>query len=62
MSGCRPEATFTIGESGKVRLDLTAATWDAREIDLRLRTNTGKIEVIIPKGRDVTARTIAVFE
>jgi hypothetical protein len=36
--------------TGKVRLDLSAATWDAREIDLRLRTNTGKIEVIIPKG------------
>ena len=36
--------------TGKVLLDLTAATWDAREIDLRLRTNTGKIEVVIPKG------------
>jgi hypothetical protein len=36
--------------TGKVRLDLTAATWDAREIDLHLKTNTGKIEVIIPKG------------
>jgi hypothetical protein len=36
--------------TGKVRLDLTAATWDAREIDLRLKTNTGTIEVIIPKG------------
>ncbi len=42
--------TEVTGKTGKVVLDLTGATWDAREIDLRLQTLTGKIEVIVPKG------------
>jgi hypothetical protein len=36
--------------TAKVLLDLTEATWDARDVQLRLETNTGKIVVIIPKG------------
>jgi hypothetical protein len=42
--------TEVVASTGKVYLDLTRATWDAREIDLRLRVATGKIEVIVPKG------------
>ena len=42
--------TEVIASTGKVCLDLTSATWDAREIDLRLRVRTGKIDVIVPKG------------
>ena len=42
--------TEVTASTGKVWLDLTSATWDARQIDLRLRVKTGKIEVIIPKG------------
>jgi hypothetical protein len=36
--------------TGNVRLDLTTVSWDAREIDLVLRTSTGKITVIVPEG------------
>jgi hypothetical protein len=42
--------TEVTGKTGKVLLDLTGATWDATDIDLRLQTLTGKIEVIVPKG------------
>ena len=42
--------TEVTASTGKVWLDLTSATWDAREIDLCLRVATGKIEVIVPKG------------
>jgi hypothetical protein len=42
--------TEVSASTGKVWLDLTSATWDAREIDLRVRVVTGKIEVIVPKG------------
>jgi hypothetical protein len=42
--------TEVSASTGKVWLDLTGATWDARQIDLRLRVATGKIEVIVPKG------------
>jgi hypothetical protein len=43
------ETTVT-SSTGRVRLDLTTASWDAREIDLVLRTSTGKITVIVPQG------------
>jgi Domain of unknown function (DUF1707) len=42
--------TEIVASTGKVWLDLTAASWDAREIDLRLRVVTGKIQVTVPKG------------
>jgi hypothetical protein len=43
------ETTVT-SSTGRVRLDLTAASWDAQVIDLVLRTTTGKITVIVPRG------------
>jgi Domain of unknown function (DUF1707) len=42
--------TEIAASTGKVWLDLAAASWDAREIDLRLRVATGKIQVTVPKG------------
>jgi len=38
----------TVG--GSCLVDLTAATWDAHDIDLELRTSTGTIEVLVPEG------------
>ena len=35
---------------GTAWLDLTAASWDANEINLRLETRAGAIEVIVPEG------------
>jgi hypothetical protein len=35
---------------GTAWLDLTAASWDANQINLRLETRAGAIEVIIPEG------------
>jgi hypothetical protein len=35
---------------GTAWLDLTAASWDANEINLRLETRAGAIEVVIPEG------------
>ena len=43
------ETTVT-SSTGRVRLDLTTASWDAREIDLVLRTSTGKFTVVVPEG------------
>jgi hypothetical protein len=42
--------TEIVASTGKVWLDLTGASWDAREIDLRLRVATGRIQVTVPKG------------
>jgi len=43
-------ADTTIGSGfGAARLDLTAASWDADQINLRLET-WGSIEVLVPKG------------
>jgi len=42
--------TSIVATTGSVYLDLTAASWDAREIDLRLKTKTGTIDVIVPRG------------
>lgn len=39
--------------TGRCRLDLTQATWDTREVDLRLESSTGEIEVIVPEGVSV---------
>lgn len=36
--------------TGKCGVDLTQASWDAREINLSLETATGRIEVVIPEG------------
>lgn len=36
--------------SGRCRLDLTQASWDASEIDLEIQTVMGTIEVIVPDG------------
>jgi hypothetical protein len=50
--------------SGVARLDLTAASWDARQIDLRLET-WGTIEVLVPEGATVVraggSRPVALF-
>ena len=43
------ETTVT-SSTGRVRLDLTTASWDAREIDLVLRTSTEKFTVVVPEG------------
>ena len=42
--------TSVIASVGSVRLDLSSATWDAREINLRLEATTGSIDVIVPRG------------
>ncbi len=42
--------TTVTSSTGRVRLDLTTASWDAREIDLVLRTSTGKFTVVVPEG------------
>ena len=42
--------TEAIAFDGKVCLDLTSATWDAREIDLRLRVRDGEDRRHRPKG------------
>lgn len=39
--------------TGKVRLDLTEATWDARDVRLHLQSGTGNMEVIVPPGVSV---------
>ena len=36
--------------TAKVRLDLTEATWDARDVQLHLQSGTGNMEVIVPRG------------
>jgi hypothetical protein len=38
----------TVG--GSCLVDLSAVTWDAHEIDLTLRTCSGVIEVLVPRG------------
>lgn len=43
--------------TGSCRLDLTQATWDAYEVELRLEVATGHIEVIIPEGVGVQMRS-----
>lgn len=42
--------TSVVASVGSVWLDLTAANWDAREVDLRLQATTGSIDVIVPRG------------
>lgn len=42
--------TTVIASIGSVCLDLTAATWDSREVDLHLEATTGSIDVIVPRG------------
>jgi hypothetical protein len=39
--------------TAKVRLDLTRATWDARDVQLHLQSGTGNMEVIVPRGVSV---------
>jgi hypothetical protein len=39
--------------TGRVRLDLTEATWDSRDVQLHLQTGTAKMEVIVPPGVSV---------
>ena len=49
-SGWQLAADTTISTGiGAVRLDLTAASWDAHQISLRLET-WGSIDVLVPKG------------
>ena len=36
--------------TGRCEVDLTQASWDARQIDLSLETATGRIEVVVPEG------------
>jgi len=42
--------TTVVASIGSVRLDLTAASWDAREVGLHLEASTGSIDVIVPRG------------
>jgi hypothetical protein len=39
--------------TAKVRLDLTEATWDARDVQLHLQSGTVNMEVIVPRGVSV---------
>lgn len=49
-SGWQLAADTTIGSGfGSARVDLTIASWDAREINLRLET-WGSIELLVPEG------------
>ena len=49
-SGWQLAADTTIGSGfGAARLDLTAASWDADQVNLRLET-WGSIEVLVPEG------------
>ena len=49
-SGWQLAADTTVGTGfGTARLDLTVASWDAHQIDLRLET-WGSIEVLVPEG------------
>ena len=50
-SGWQLAADTTISVAfGTARLDLTAASWDANRINLRLETRAGAMEVIVPEG------------
>ena len=50
-SGWQLAADTTISIAfGTAWLDLTAASWDAIEINLRLETRAGAVEVIVPEG------------
>ena len=50
-AGWQLGADTTIGIAfGTAWLDLTAASWDANQIDLRLETWAGAIEAIVPEG------------
>jgi len=42
--------TSVVASIGSVWLDLTAASWDAREVNLHLEATTGSIDVIVPRG------------
>jgi hypothetical protein len=42
--------TVVTASTGSVIIDLTAATWDALDVDLRLSAKTSTIDVIIPRG------------
>lgn len=42
--------TSVIASIGSVWLDLTSASWDARQVDLRLEATTGSIDVVVPRG------------
>ena len=50
--------TKVSASTGTCRLDLTQATWDAHEVDLRLEVATGRIEVVIPEGVAVQMRSV----
>jgi hypothetical protein len=50
--------TTVTTNTARVTLDLTRATWDSTEVHLHLRSNTGKIDVIVPNGVAVQLRTI----
>lgn len=39
--------------TAKVLVDLSLATWDARDVLLHLQTNTGKMTVVVPRGVSV---------
>jgi len=50
-SGWQLAADTTVSVAfGTAWLDLTAASWDANQIDLRLETRAAAIEVIVPEG------------
>jgi hypothetical protein len=50
-SGWQLAAQTTISVAfGTARLDLTATSWDANLINLRLETQAGAMEVIVPEG------------
>ena len=50
-SGWQLAADTTISIAfGTAWLDLTAASWDANQINLRLETRAGAVEIIVPEG------------
>jgi hypothetical protein len=50
-SGWQLAADTTVSVAfGAAVLDLTAASWDAYEVNLRLETQAGAIEVVVPEG------------
>jgi hypothetical protein len=43
------DTTISVGV-GRALVDLTAASWDAYEVNLRLETQAGEIDLVVPEG------------
>ena len=49
--------SYVKSSTGVCEVDLTQATWDRPEVDLTLKTTTGVIKVVIPRGVAVQMRS-----